>query len=426
MRTRAFHEYYGRPKPIAPDKTSISEPNRCDPNSRDDHPSASRRRPRELEAAPPQGRHAPQDTDTSRKAQDEDLVPSETFSDEEDIPTAELEALRTLAANSWEEWPELHSQTIEHNLAETVTYATQFANNAMVGYFTDRPPLLSDFKIWVREELERKSGRSILHTQYLGKNFFLIEFEDQADRDSALDFAPWFYGRKFLYTFPWVSNFDVTTGNFYMLPVWIELPFRSIVLESARFKMAWCLGEILLYVRGNDHSSYPNDKACILWDLREPIPQSIQVKLSKRISIWQPVVLKNVPFTCYHCNEPGHLARDCLQRSPPTEQPPGNRGDDYPDANQNPPQAPAPNNSMPPRVPESAEQPNQTPPQPEVQPNDQSDVNMTLQTQAANLIHPHPKTHPSQPPSALGNPASNSSLNSGQLPEIRPTYASMA
>lgn len=60
----------------------------------------------------------------------------------------------------------------------------------MVGYFTDRPPLLLDFKTWVREELEQKGGWLVLHTQYLGKTFFLIEFEDQADKDSALDFAP--------------------------------------------------------------------------------------------------------------------------------------------------------------------------------------------------------------------------------------------
>lgn len=77
-------------------------------------------------------------------------------------------------------------------LGGTITYTTQFAKNAMVGYFIDCPPLLLEFKIWVREELERKSGWPVLHTQYLGIFLFLIEFEDQADRDSALDFAPWF------------------------------------------------------------------------------------------------------------------------------------------------------------------------------------------------------------------------------------------
>lgn len=109
----------------------------------------------------------------------------------------------------------------------------------------------------------------------MGKKFFLIEFLDLANMDATLDFAPWFYGRKFLYTIPWVPNFDVSTGNYYMLPVWVEFPFRSIVLESTKFKMAHSRGEILLYVRGEEHSTYPNNKACIFWHLREAIPYSI-------------------------------------------------------------------------------------------------------------------------------------------------------
>lgn len=68
--------------------------------------------------------------------------------------------------------------------------------------------------------------------QYVGNNFFLIKFVDIEDRDVALDSAPWFYGRKYMYTFPWIPDFDVTRGHFNMLPVWIEIPFRSLVLES--------------------------------------------------------------------------------------------------------------------------------------------------------------------------------------------------
>lgn len=107
-----------------------------------------------------------------------------------------------------------------------------------------------------------------------GERFFFVNFEDPIDRDSALDYAPWFYDRKFLYTFSWVPNFNVTS-NYHMLSIWVEFPFRSVVLESARFKMAHCLGKILLYIKSNERNSYLNDKACISWDLREPIPQSI-------------------------------------------------------------------------------------------------------------------------------------------------------
>lgn len=51
------------------------------------------------------------------------------------------------------------------------------------------------------------------------ENFFLVEFKEAKDRDISLSYATWFYGRKYLDTFPWEPNFDVTTGNYHMLPV---------------------------------------------------------------------------------------------------------------------------------------------------------------------------------------------------------------
>lgn len=228
--------------------------------------------------------------------------------------------LHTLADNSIKDWPQKHSKTIPHTLAGTTSYTAHMSKWVMVCYFTDRPPYLQDFHEWAEYEMHSKNGWWITHMQYMGKNFFLIEFDEADDRDEALDLAPWFFGRKFLYTFPWEPNFDVTTGNYHMLPLWVEFPFRSVALEGAKYKLANSLGEVLLYVRGNKQSSYPNDKACILGDLREQIPMSIRVHLSKTILIWQPIIFKHVPFSCYHYNEPDHFARSCPLRFPPTDQ----------------------------------------------------------------------------------------------------------
>lgn len=79
----------------------------------------------------------------------------------------------------------------------------------------------------------------------MGKNFFLIEFDEVDDRDEALAFSPWFFGRKSLYTFPWEANY-------HMLLVWVKFPFRSMALEGAKYKLARSLGEILLYIRSNE------------------------------------------------------------------------------------------------------------------------------------------------------------------------------
>lgn len=133
----------------------------------------------------------------------------------------------------------------------------------MVAYFVDRPPYLQDFQEWVEDEFHLINRWRTSHTQYVGKKFFFIEFAKSKDRDTSQDSAPWFYGRRYFYTFPWIPNFDITTSHFNMLHVWIEIPYRSLLLENARFKLAKSLGEVL-YIRGNERNSYSNDKACIL------------------------------------------------------------------------------------------------------------------------------------------------------------------
>lgn len=73
----------------------------------------------------------------THQAQTKETSPFESFSDEEDILDDELDGLWTLASNLVEEWPNLCSRLIEHNLAETTECTTHFSNSAMVGYFTD-------------------------------------------------------------------------------------------------------------------------------------------------------------------------------------------------------------------------------------------------------------------------------------------------
>lgn len=60
----------------------------------------------------------------------------------------------------------------------------------MVCYFTDRPPFLQDFQDWAEYEMHTKNRWRISHAQYVGKYFFLIEFDEAKDRDEALAYAP--------------------------------------------------------------------------------------------------------------------------------------------------------------------------------------------------------------------------------------------
>jgi hypothetical protein len=45
-------------------------------------------------------------------------------------------------------------------------------------------------------------------------------------------------------------------------------------------QLTQALGPVLLYLQGDEHSYFPHDRACILWDLNQEVPHSIEVRLS--------------------------------------------------------------------------------------------------------------------------------------------------
>lgn len=155
----------------------------------------------------------------------------------------------------------------------------------MVCYFTNRAPLRTNFKDWVAKEIVGKRGWAIDQVKFSRWNFYLIIFSEEAHRDAALDIALWYMDCKFMYTISWEPAFDIQ-GHYNMLPVWIDFPFRAIALETIWKSLVERLGKVLVYHQGDKYSEYPNDRACILWDITLPPPKCLKVKLAPGIDIW--------------------------------------------------------------------------------------------------------------------------------------------
>ncbi|CAM6111226.1 unnamed protein product [Calypogeia fissa] len=222
-------------------------------------------------------------------------------------------ALKKIAQITAEKWADQEYVECEWDYVEAAYEAKKLKEHAMICYFTDRAPMLQDFKEWIEYEMEDRQGWPIKQIKFLGKNFFMIYFEEFIHREEALTLAPWFMEHRFVYTFRWEPHFDVRLETYTLLPVWIEIPFRAIILEKCRKLVAGALGKILYYVQEDEISSYPHDRACILWDTSRPVPKSVKIKLEDGLAIWQPVSFRNIPYHCYKCRRKGHLARDCNQ-----------------------------------------------------------------------------------------------------------------
>ncbi|CAM6100298.1 unnamed protein product [Calypogeia fissa] len=221
------------------------------------------------------------------------------------------EMLTKLAAVTKENWDSQEYVECSWDYAEAAYEAKKLKKHAMLVYFPDRAPLLQDFKEWIEYEMGVLRGWPTMQIKFLRKNFFLVYFEEFIHREEALNFAPWFMENRFTYTFRWESHFDVRLETNTLLPVWIELPFRSMILEKCRKRVSGALGKVFYYIHGDKISSFPHDRACILWDTTRAVPKSVKIKLTEGIAIWQPVSFRNIPYHCFKCNKRGHLARDC-------------------------------------------------------------------------------------------------------------------
>ncbi|CAM6094025.1 unnamed protein product [Calypogeia fissa] len=152
------------------------------------------------------------------------------------------EALAKIAEITSENWIEQEYVECQWDFAEAALEVKNLQSHAMLCYFIDPAPLLQDFKDWISFECDTQRGWPTTQIKFLGKNFFMVNFENPAHRDEAIILAPWFMEHRFVYTFKWEAHFDVRLETYTQLPVWIEIPFRSLLLENCRQQVAGALG----------------------------------------------------------------------------------------------------------------------------------------------------------------------------------------
>lgn len=107
----------------------------------------------------------------------------------------------------------------------------------------------------------------------------LIYFTKPTSRAQALAAAPWYMFRRFVFTITWDPTFDVHRELQSKAPIWVELPYRALILERSRKAIIEALGLVLHLTQGEDCNSYPHNRACILWDLTKKAPKWLKLWL---------------------------------------------------------------------------------------------------------------------------------------------------
>jgi hypothetical protein len=162
----------------------------------------------------------------------------------------------------------------------TERYIQELLDKALLFYFNNNPPQFKTFIDWAEWTFTQQRGWRIQHIKYLGWNFFVVIFEEANDKYLAESDAPWFLNIRYMYTFHWHLAFNVHTEFLVHAPVWIELQFRDLIFEPQRRKLVEQLGPILHYPRGDEWSTYPHDKVCVMWDMRRIVHEHIKIVYS--------------------------------------------------------------------------------------------------------------------------------------------------
>lgn len=167
-----------------------------------------------------------------------------------------------------------------------------------LGYNTMRDRLARTWKLG--------TGFEILD---IGHDFFMVKFDDEADRAKVMDGGPWMIFDHYLTVQRWSHAFACPTAKIDKTMVWIRFPGLNLFYydESILMAMATVVGKPVkvdnntLNVRRGRFA-----RVCVEVDLTKPVVGKVWLK-----DFWYKVEYEGLHRICSSCGCYGHLGRDC-------------------------------------------------------------------------------------------------------------------
>jgi hypothetical protein len=189
------------------------------------------------------------------------------------------------------------------------------ADRALVGQFTGLWPSPKSTENWVVKNWNPLIKNKVT-SYFLGRGYFLFEFNTKEDKDLIFRNGPYFMGPQGLYLNKWTPDFDPAVDVPTAVPVWVRLP--NLPVHCWNWDSLKHIGDALgkFIDRANNNDQYDCARICVEVDLEVGLPEAIKIKVGSWTHV-QVLDYEQLPFKCHKCHVYGHFARGCPNKGEP-------------------------------------------------------------------------------------------------------------
>lgn len=188
----------------------------------------------------------------------------------------------------------------------------------VVCYFNGRPPLYHQIQS-VLNHLWGKGHRLEIHVNHLTRSM-LVRIPNEFIRKKVLEKCMWYIGDSMFHTAAWGSHSSSVSPALDSIPIWInmfDVPLNLRTKEGISL-VSGLVGEPK---ETDDFTlnlvNLKVSHAKVLVDLTKPLPDVVQFTRDDGKVVKIKIDYPWLPPTCSHCNELGHVIRNCLHLPPP-------------------------------------------------------------------------------------------------------------
>ncbi|KAL2623732.1 hypothetical protein R1flu_007977 [Riccia fluitans] len=208
---------------------------------------------------------------------------------------------------------------IQRPLRQGATAMTTLLNMGLVAFFPNNPPLLDRYKEWTLEHWEKRLILSVLHSRFLGRNIFLMVFDNKEHRDKALACYPRTINGNAAKLLPWTPHCKQEGVSLSSRLMSVELPRISSLFAEWVPDLFLQLGPVIQMPSTTLTVTYEDSRAQILWDTKNEIPSFVEIELTDEDGK-PPIVLRQEvrflePGKCRKCQQTFHGKTPCRPNS---------------------------------------------------------------------------------------------------------------